>query len=186
MFASRGSHSHICCSLGCGCQSKYLTLHFSTWPFDCTKIDCLTLWPQQVLQWLVMQHSWIYSLTPWWATWPLDPCLQCLLIPDFILTTAKVVNKGMYMEVTILVSWEASLLVACYSIQLFNSGAHRFVWCSYANKDNPQGSTLEHLLQNWTSENNHCCHRWFYSTYFAHPKPCRPGRVESKGLAVVV
>jgi len=26
--------------------------------------------------------------------------------------------------------------------------------CDVANEDNPQGSTLEHLLQNWTSENN--------------------------------
>jgi len=56
-----------------------------------------------------------------------------------------------------LVSWEASLLVACYSHQLFNSGARRFVWCSCAKKDNPhrsRGSTLETL-----AAKIYCCHR---------------------------
>ena len=115
----------------------------TAWPFDHSKYYSSRL----------CSNCWIYSLTPWWATWPLDPCLQCLYFLDFILTAAKAVTKGMYMEVTILVPWEDSLLVACYSIQLFNSDAHIFVWCSYANKDNPidlGGSTLEHLLQNWT------------------------------------
>ena len=98
------------------------------------------------------------------TVWPLDEPLDLLTLVSSasILTAAKTVTKGMYMEVTTLVSWEASLLVACYSIQLFNSGAHRFkiVWCSHANKDNPHRSR-KHLLQNWTvvREYHHCCHR---------------------------
>jgi len=62
VFASRGGHSHICCSHSHGCRSKIWTLHFSTWPLYRTKIDC---WPFDQCTYYcspLCSNHWIYHL----------------------------------------------------------------------------------------------------------------------------
>ena len=59
----KGGHSNICCSShGHDSQLKFLTHNLSTWPFQCAKIDCLTLWPRQLL---LHSDRWVYRLPPW-------------------------------------------------------------------------------------------------------------------------
>ena len=156
VFTSRGGHSHICCSHVRGCTSKFWPSVWALDLFDHTQIGCLTTASTTAVHYTVIIES---------TVWPLDEpvgksfdLLTLVSSTSWFLTSfwpqlRPWIKVCIWKWPSLFVSWEAPLLVACYSIQLFNSGAHRFVWCSYAKKDNPhrsKGSTLEHLLQNWT------------------------------------
>ena len=92
----KGWPPRMCCSHSHGHR---LTHHLNAWPFDCVKLDWLTLWPHKYYCSPLRSNCWIYCLTPSDNTpWSVDPCLKCLLTLDFILTVAStvIVTKGIW------------------------------------------------------------------------------------------